>query len=155
MRTRPLDELVRRSSLARGLDDAGVHFLTGCARNMRFEEGEYLCREGEPARWVFDIRDGRVALEASPPGREPVALETLSKGDAMGWSSLVPPHLWHVDARAKSRVVVLAFDAECVRRKCAEDKAFGYAVLEQLLFLVHRRLEFARLQQIDVYRNQP
>ena len=43
--------------------------VAGCARNRRFEAGQYLFREGEPADEFFLIRHGKVALDIVTPGQ--------------------------------------------------------------------------------------
>ena len=50
--------------------------IGGCARNVRFDKGEYLFREGGPADAFFLIRHGRVALEIVAPGRGPMRFLT-------------------------------------------------------------------------------
>ena len=129
-----------------------LHFLSGCAKNAPFERDAYVMREGDRAVSLFLIRGGRIALESHLPGRGAVQVETLGPGDVLGWSALFPPHYWHLDGRAIEPALAFELDGECLRNKIEADKDFGYAITRRLLHVVHRRLERARLQQLDVYK---
>jgi CRP-like cAMP-binding protein len=149
------ETLVRALSTHPFLADLGqkhLDFLTGCAKNARFDRDAYLVREGAPAVSLFLIREGRIALESQVPGRGSVQVETLGPGDVLGWSALFPPHFWHLDGRAVEPALTFVIDGECLRNKIESDKDFGYALTRRLLHVVHRRLERARLQQLDVYK---
>lgn len=148
-------------SLARSLADqpfckeltqAQVEFLAGCARNARFEAGDYVVREGALADALFLIRSGRVAVESYVPGKGSVKVDTLNPGDILGWSVLLPPFRWHLDARALEPTLAFALDANCVRGKVQADHGFGYAFTLRLLAAASQRLMQARLQQLDVYK---
>ena len=135
-----------------GMSEAELEFLSGCTKNVRFAPGEFLFREGAPADTLLLLREGRVALESHAPGRGAVAVETVGPGDVLGWSALFPPHRWHLDGRALEPALAFAVDGRCLREKMGREPAFGFAVTKRLLFQVHRRLERARLQQLDVYK---
>src|SRR5690242_10963572 len=72
--------------------------LTGCASNVRFHAGDYIFHEGEDADKFYLIREGKVALEVDAPRRQPIAVHTLSEGEVLGWSWLIPPYKWHFNA---------------------------------------------------------
>ena len=83
--------------------------IVGCAKNARFQPGEFLLREGAAATTFFLLRSGEVALELHVPGRGPVQMEKLGPGDVIGLSWIYPPHRVALDARAIGPVVALAF----------------------------------------------
>jgi CRP-like cAMP-binding protein len=152
MQVESLSRALAEHPFVAGLGEPEVSFLAGCTKNQRFGAGEYLFKEGSPADTLFLLRDGRVALESHVPGRGNVKLETLAAGDLLGWSALFDPHSFHLDGRALEATLTFAVDARCLREKMQSDTAFGYALTRRLLYHVHRRLERARLQQLDVYR---
>lgn len=134
------------------LTQAQVEFLAGCAKNARFAAGEYLVREGSLAEALYLIRTGRVTIESHLPGKGPVSVDTLGPGDILGWSVLLPPFRWHLDARALEPTLAFELDANCVRGKVQADHGFGYAFTLRLLAAASQRLTHARLQQLDVYK---
>src|ERR1035438_8258989 len=95
-----LERIVAEHPFFAGLEEQYIQLLAGCASNVRFEGGKYILREGEEASQFFLIRHGRVALEISAPHRGRLTVETLGEGDILGWSWLIPPYHWRLDARA-------------------------------------------------------
>lgn len=125
--------------------------VAGCARNRRFDPGEYLLREGEPANEFFLIRHGKVALEIVAPGQAPLVLGTVGVGEIVGASWLLPPYRWVFDARAIELTRAIGIDAACLRGKCDADHDLGYEMMKRFLPVVVKRLQATRLQMLDVY----
>lgn len=134
-----------------GLSAAHRDLVAGCAKNVRFEAGKYIFREGDPADLFYAIRGGAVALEIHVPAREAVIVETLHEDDLLGWSWLFPPYRWSFDARALEPVSAIAFDGACLRGKCEEDKKLGYELMQRFASVMLDRLQATRLQLLDVY----
>ncbi len=149
-----LDVLISELPLFAGLDAEHTRLIAGCTRNCRFEAGQYLFHEGDPANEFFLIREGRVALDVVAPGQPPLVFSTLEEGEVVGASWLVPPYRWMSDARAATQTRALGIDAECLRRKCEEDHDFGYAMMKRFLPVFVQRLHATRLQMFDVYRKR-
>ena len=133
------------------LEERYVQSLTGCAANVRFDAGIYLFREGEPANHFYLIRHGKVAIEIFAPPRKGIIVQTLSAGDALGWSWLVPPYQWRFHARAVEPVRAIALDGKCLRARCEEDHDLGYELLKRFAQVIAQRLEATRFQLLDVY----
>jgi CRP-like cAMP-binding protein len=146
-----LERLLAEHDLFRGLDDRYVTLLTGCAANVRFHDGAFLFREGEPADRFFVLREGRVALEIGAPGHGPIVIQTLGHDDVLGYSWLFPPYRWRFDARAIEPTRALALDGQCLRGKCDEDPVLGYELMKRFAGIALQRLQATRLQLLDVY----
>jgi len=146
-----LERLLAESPFFAGLDPEHLSVIVGCARHVRFEPGEFLCREGEPADNFYLIRHGRVTLELFVPQKGPVRLQTLDPGEVVGWSWLIEPYTWHFDARALEPVVAVQLDGTCLRNKCDADPRLGYEVLKRFADIMEQRLHTARLGLLDMY----
>lgn len=134
-----------------GLGDDALAMMAGCATNVHVPAGEYLFRLGEPADRFFVVRHGRVALELHAPGAGPLVLETVDDGEVLGWSWLVPPHRWFLDARAAAPTSLVSLDGGCLRTKCDEDPALGYALMQRVSQVMLARLQSARMRLLDLY----
>lgn len=134
-----------------GLSAEHAAVLVGCATNVRFEQGEFLCREGEPADYFYLLRHGRVSLDLFVPQKGPVRIQTLDPGEVVGWSWLVEPYTWHFDARAMEPVVAVSLDGTCLRGKCDDDPRLGYALYKRIAHIMQQRLYSARLGLLDLY----
>jgi CRP-like cAMP-binding protein len=145
-----LEPLLRKHPLFSGFDDDSIHLITGCAKNVRFHEGDLVAKQGEPADEFFLIREGRIAMEMPSP-QGVMRLQTSDAGDVVGWSWLVPPYHWHYDLRAVSDVRAFSIDGRCLRNKCESDPRFGYTMMKRFSKMMADRLEATRLQLIDIY----
>ena len=148
-----LEDLIADAPTFRDLAPAHLSLVAGCARNERFDVGERIFSEGEPADRFYLIRQGTVALEVSSPGRGAIIIETLGSGEVAGWSWLFEPHIWQFDGRVVAPLRVVSFDGACLRGKCEEDHELGYQLMRRFAGAVTERLQATRLQLLDVYGN--
>lgn len=146
-----LERIVREHPFFAGFEPEHADLIAGCARNHRFDAGQYLFHEGEAADEFYLIRHGMVALEIVEPGRSPIVFETLGPGDIVGASWLVPPYRWVFDARAIELTRAIGIDGACLRGKCDADHDLGYEMMQHFLPVMVKRLHATRLQILDVY----
>lgn len=151
MQAHGLDRIVCEHPFFAGLEEPFCTLVCGCAKNVRFEAGQYLFHEGEPADAFYLIRHGRVALELHAPERGAVTFQTLGEGEVVGVSWLIPPYRWTYDARALTLVRAIALDAACLRQKCEADHDLGYDMMKRFMPVLIQRLQATRLQILDVY----
>jgi CRP/FNR family transcriptional regulator, cyclic AMP receptor protein len=133
------------------LDPRFIDLVCGCTKNVRFEAGQYLFHEGEPANEFYLVRHGRVALEIVAPGRNALVFQTLGEGEVVGVSWLIPPYRWTYDARAVDFVRAIAIDGRCLRAKCEADHDLGYDMMKRVVPVLIQRLHATRMQILDVY----
>ncbi|MBL29407.1 MAG: Crp/Fnr family transcriptional regulator [Rhodospirillaceae bacterium] len=146
-----LERIVREHPFFAGLEERFLNLVTGCAKNVRFDAGSYLFREGESADAFYLIRHGSAALEVVTPGRGAIAFQTVSAGEIVGVSWLVPPYRWTYDARALELVRAISIDAKCLRNKSEADHDLGYEMMKRFMPVIVQRLHSTRLQMLDVY----
>jgi CRP-like cAMP-binding protein len=148
---RTLETLITESPVFAELDLAQLELVAGCGRNVSFESGERLFREGDPADSFFLVRHGIAALETFVPNRGALTVDTVGPGEIAGWSWLVPPYRWHFTGRAAEPVRAIHFDGACLRGKCDADAELGYALVRQFAQVLVERLQATRFQLMDVY----
>jgi len=146
-----LTRILAEHPFLKGLDDRYLQLVSGCASNVKFEEGQFLFREGEEANLFFIIRQGKVAIETFASERGSLIIDTLSEGEVLGWSWLIPPYHWHFDARATELTRAIALDGKCLRGKCEADHDIGYELLKRFANIIEQRLQATRLQLLDLY----
>jgi CRP/FNR family cyclic AMP-dependent transcriptional regulator len=151
---RTLDALIVESPVFRGLDQEQLELIAGCGSNVVFAAGERLFKEGDQADTFFLVRHGLVALDQNVPNHDDVRVETVGPGEIVGWSWLLEPHRWHFSGHAVELVRAVQFDGACLRTKCEEDPALGYALLTRFAQVLVNRLQATRLQLMDVYGNR-
>jgi CRP-like cAMP-binding protein len=148
---RTLAEYLPEHPFFTGLDAEAMALVVGCAQNVHFNEGDVLFRAGTPADTFYVVRHGRVALEVHDPQRQSMVVATLGDGEVAGWSWLVPPYQWMFDGRATSAVSAVALDGACLRGKCDQVPALGYALMRRVAHVMYERLQEARMRLLDLY----
>lgn len=146
-----LAPLLAEHPFFKGLRPEHLATVAGCASNVRFDAGAMIAREGDEATQFFVIRHGTVAIESYVPQAGAVVIQTVSAGDILGWSWLLPPYHWQFSARAQELVRAIALDGTCLRAKCEADHDLGYELLKRFAEIVAQRLSATRVQLLDLY----
>ncbi|WIM92934.1 cyclic nucleotide-binding domain-containing protein [Actinoplanes oblitus] len=134
-----------------GLNSRVLGDLIDCGVGVRYPGGYRIFAEGAPADRFWLVQEGTVALGVHVPERGDQVLETLGAGDVLGWSWLYPPYRWRFGATTRSPVIATEFDAAAVRRRCAADTDFGYAILQRFVPVIGDRLVTTRLRLLDLW----
>ena len=146
-----LEPILKKHPFFADLPDADLELITGCAKNVRFHEGDVLAKEGQPADEFFLVREGRVAVGMPTPMGGRHLIETLDAGDVVGWSWLLPPYVWQFDVTAVTPVRALSLDGRCLRAKCEDNTRLGYDLMKRFSRVMAARLAATRLQLLDLY----
>lgn len=113
-----------------------------------------LFEEGGTADRFWLIEAGQVALDLHVPGHGPVIIETLGRGDVVGWSWLFPPFEWLLGAVTMQPMQAFVLDGRVVRAMCEADPGLGHELTRRLISVVVRRLQATRIRLLDLYGRQ-
>ncbi|MCI4372034.1 MAG: cyclic nucleotide-binding domain-containing protein [Thermoplasmata archaeon] len=125
--------------------------LQAVATERAYSVGDMLVREGDVADRFILVFEGKVALEIVLPDRPRVTIQTLGGGEVLGWSWLLPPPQWWLDARAVKRTRTLEINAAKLRATLDSHPEDGYRFLLHLFPVVAQRLDHTRLQLMDLH----
>jgi CRP-like cAMP-binding protein len=148
-----LQNYLASHSFFEGMAEKHVEFLASCAKNVRFDYGQYVFRENQSAEKFYLIEKGRIALEIFSPLEGSITIQMVDEGEVLGWSWLIPPYRWSFDARAIWVTRAIVLDAACVRHKCEGDHDLGYELYKRVGPLIAKRLNATRLQMQNLYRH--
>jgi len=134
----------------KGLSPQKLDALAEHSMVTRFDAGQFIFHEGDPANRFYLILEGQVSIEApiDEDGfqKDSVAIQTIGAGDVLGWSWLFPPYYWHFDARAITAVKAIFFYGTALRERCESDHDLGYELMKRLSQIVIHRLQVTRRQ---------
>jgi len=147
-----LEPILAKHPFFKDLEASYLQLIVGCASNVKFREGQVICRHGEDAGCFYLIRHGRVAIELEVMGRGTITVQTAEQGDILGWSWLIRPYRWNFDARAVETTRAIAMDGTCLRTKSEADHHLGYELLNRFVRVLAGQLEATRIQLLDLYR---
>jgi CRP/FNR family transcriptional regulator, cyclic AMP receptor protein len=143
--------MIAEHSFFHGMDAQFLELVSHRASERRFETGDLLVEEGGVADAFHLLEHGKVALEVAAPDRPRRTIQTIGRGDVLGWSWLVPPYRWAFDARAVKPTHSVVLDADVLRRALAAHPESGYKFLMRLLPVIAQRLENTHLQLLDIH----
>ncbi|HUJ06445.1 MAG TPA: cyclic nucleotide-binding domain-containing protein [Streptosporangiaceae bacterium] len=135
----------------RGLRPAQVERLADAAVAVAVPAGHRFFEEGGRAAQFWLITSGHVALDLHVPGKAPIIIETLGRGDVVGLSWASPPREWQFGADAVQPTEAFEFDADEVIGICEGDHELGYQLARRLLAVASGRMHWSRIRMLDLY----
>ena len=148
---RTLEPIIKEHRFFKDLKQEYLDIIVGCGANVRFKAGDIIFKEGQEANNFYLIREGLVAVDVPVGHHNAITIQTMSGGDILGWSWLIPPHQARFNCRASQDTRAIAFDGACLRGKCEQNHDLGYELLMRLTTVVTKRLEATRLQLINLH----
>lgn len=141
-------ELLKRSDVFAGLDDAELERVAGLATRETFAEGTILVEEDKQGSSCFFLLAGRVDIEIAPPfaGRQPQKLATLKRGEMFGELALVDGFLRSATVRAAEAVELLLFDNAKLEALMGEDTAIGYRIMRNVANVLSGRIRTTNMK---------
>ena len=133
-----------------GMNRSQVALLTDCAMAVHFEKGQIIFREGEMANRFYLIETGKVVLESSERLGNPVIIDTIGRGNLLGWSWMFPPYTWRLTARAVEPTSAIFFYGTILREYCERDCSLGYELFKRMAPVMIKRMQAARRKMLGI-----
>ncbi len=141
-------QVLRRCEVFVGLDDSDLEKIASLPSWQRntYGAGESVFRENDVAKDFYILEEGEVRLVvASRKGRgtkEPVRVfvDTITKGDVFGWSSLVAPHSRNMSALCVRPSTILSITGTELSHLMDHNDSLGYEVMKSLVRVIGKRL---------------
>lgn len=141
-------ELLKRSDVFGGLDDAQLTQVMGLAEPQVFGEGAAILEEDQRGTRCYFIVAGRVDIEIRPPfsGRAAQKIATLKGGDVFGELSLVDGFLRSATARAVEPTEVLGFENTALEKLMETDPRIGYRIMRNVANVLSSRIRTTNMK---------
>jgi CRP/FNR family cyclic AMP-dependent transcriptional regulator len=130
--------------LVSGLAPADAARLMKLGTPMTLTNGEALFRLGDEAANLYLIERGRIqlTLPLQVCGREEnVLVEERGAGQTLGWSGLIPPHRFTLNANAPVETALIAFARGALLDHFSARPDVGYAVSRNVAAIMGHRLQ--------------
>lgn len=143
-----------------GLGEQAAADVLALARPVGLHAGDVLFRLGAEATNLYLVKRGLVKLTMpmQVAGREQnVLIEELVPGQALGWSTLIPPHRFTSTATTPVDTELLAFPRDTLMQYFDRRPEVGYVVSRNVAAVVGRRLQVFQamwLRQMQQMVNQ-
>lgn len=134
----------RQPDLLQGLAAADAAAVLALGSRVPLAEGTTLFRLGSEASSLYVVERGRVTLTLPMHvgGRDQdVLVEERLPGQMLGWSALIPPHRFTLNATAPLATDVLALPRQALLDHFGQHPEVGYTVLTNLAGIIGHRLQ--------------
>ena len=134
----------------KGFSDSELEKLATVAKEETYDAGTQIYKNGDPARGLFLIQEGKVVLVMDGylgPHKPPmqVTVDVVTKGESSGWSAVVEPYVFTLGALCIDRAKAIVLEAPGLRRLMDEDACLGYKVMKATAKVIANRLNHTRI----------
>ncbi len=151
MTEQDLIEILKAQTFFKGMSEGHLTELAAIATTVEVADGDLIFEEGGHADASYVIAEGSVALELNVSHRAHHIMQTLHRGEVLGWSWLFSPYRWSFSALALDPTQLIRFDAEQLRALQETDYSLGYELMRRFAHVMTNRLAATRLQLVDFY----
>ncbi len=137
-------EIIKNSRLFYKLSDAQIDKIVGLCQEESYEAGVRIFSEGESARNVSIVEEGKVTLEMEvrigSRTKRQATIDVITRGEVLGWSALSQKPVFTMSATAIEDTRLLVFSGKHLRRVGDEDTDLGRKMMADCVDLVSDRL---------------
>ena len=132
-----------QTDLLKGLSETEASELMALGTTIKVPSGEVLFRMGDPADRMYLLVQGVISLTLPMKIRgseENVLVEERLAGETLGWSGLIPPHRFTLNATAAADSELIALDRAPLLAHFAAHPSVAYTVVRNVGPVIGHRL---------------
>jgi CRP/FNR family transcriptional regulator, cyclic AMP receptor protein len=146
-------EVLRRFPFFSGLDADQLKAIAMMADEVKYQAGEWIIEEDEPADTLYFILKGEVHIfiNIDAAGETRTAMTVLTAGETIGWAALLSEiESRNASAETQTDTTVVAIDGEKLRQLLDNDHTLGYTVMQHTAETIYEHLRFTNYQLISL-----
>lgn len=132
------------------LDEDFVEEIVPLGETKTLAEGEWLFRQDQEAKNIYLITEGKIALTIRFRDNAIDRLNPYLRGEIIGWSALVKPHMYTMGAIAEQPSSVIGFNGNALSALMDQHKDQGYILLQNLTEIISERLMNRNIQLMSL-----
>lgn len=139
-------ETLQGFSLFAKLDLDFIRELIASAEEVAYQKDNWLFHEGDVADVLYLIMQGSVDLKLilDRHKRTYADLSTLSKGESLGWSAIVEPHVYRLGAVTAENTQLVKISGHRLRHLMEQHPAQGYILMHGIALAMASRFSAVR-----------
>jgi CRP/FNR family transcriptional regulator, cyclic AMP receptor protein len=145
--------VLKTINILKTIDDSTLEQISRLATVETYNKDDYLYKEGETAKKLFSIIEGKVCIEIQKNSSTTCRVEDLSSGNTTGISSLVDEednkHLF--SARVLMPTKVFTWQAEDLEKLFRQNPTIGWIFMRRVARILKRRLSIKNIQLADIF----
>jgi len=139
-----LQKDLSRAPFMQGVSASVLKAMARICRENFFEKGSIILQENRPARHLFILMQGAVALSFRRGEGELIMEIVKKRGELLGWSALVPPKKYTATAKALKDSYLLSVEGKDLEGVFQRHPSFGQQFFRKLSRLIATRLQHTR-----------
>ena len=136
------------------LNDSMLQKLLKITDMIEYKAGDYIFKEGDDAKMLYAVIDGKVGLEMEKNSSTRILIDTIIQGMMLGFSALVDTEdkSYTTSARVLTDTRLYAWKAEDLERLFSQDYEMGFLFIKRIAKIVKTRLQIRNVQFLDIYK---
>ena len=122
---------------------------------LLFDKEEYIFRQGEKAKRLYMLKQGKVLLELEVTDNITVSVSAIKQGMAFGWSAILDEQTYTVNALCSEPCEVFSIREEKLKALFEVDHSMGYIMSQRLLVILKKRYDIRTEQFIKTLTHHP
>ena len=123
---------LRRFDMFSNLASSELQQISSQVRGLRFRPGEIICFAGQSAQTLYMIEKGEIKRIAAGPNGEPMMLDILGPGDAVGVQEIVQDSAYLATAQAIGEIELWTIDKSHFQRMLETFPALALTITRQM-----------------------
>jgi CRP-like cAMP-binding protein len=137
------------------LTDEMLDKLVPITELLRFDQSEFIFRQGEKAQRFYMLRKGKVLLEQRITDKITVSLSAIKPSYSFGWSAMLMNERYTTDALCAEPCEVFSFRQQKIMALLAQDHSLGFIMYQRLLNILKKRFQVRTEQFVKTIRHHP
>lgn len=135
------------------LTDPMLEKLADVTLTTEYKAGDYIFRDGEYARYLYAVTDGKVGLELEKTANVPVMMDIIGRGRTFGFSALVDTEQkkYTTHAKAMNATKLFAWEGTELEMLFYQDYEMGFLFMKRIAKIAKTRLQIRNVQFLDIY----
>ena len=135
------------------LTDSMLEKLTNITMTAEYKAGDYIFREGDYARYLYAIIDGKVGLELEKTANNFVLIDTVGRGRTLGFSTLIDTEqkMYTTHAKAMAETKLFIWDGAELEQLFYQDYEMGFLFMKRIAKIAKTRLQIRNVQFLDIF----
>jgi CRP-like cAMP-binding protein len=145
-------EILRRFPFFASLDHETLCEFAKLGEVVQFGKDQWLFHCNDDAEYFYMIIEGEVELMVPLSSRtlERIRVTRLGAGELFGWSALVDPHIYQLDARCYSKSRIIRMGGVEICAYLAHNPDIGCLLMSRICRVIGDRLNNLRVQFVSL-----
>jgi CRP/FNR family transcriptional regulator, cyclic AMP receptor protein len=143
-------ELLAENSFFKVFSEEQLKKMSEIAEELSYRAGAQVYKKGDQAGFFYLVEAGKIILimdvnvgPMKPPMQ--VTVDFVTRGEVMGWSSVVEPYVYTLGARCIENSRLIAFNAVKLRDFIQSEPSLGLKFMQETAKVIASRLTHTQI----------